>query len=257
MQQLNIFIDGSWLYKTCNPQGVLAAKTDRPNYPFVIDFEKLNKTLLRHVRKNTYCHSIGSLYYATSIFRLPEQITDLGDLGSDSKKLFKGLERNIHGREKVADDALAAGYSKELIFRPSIRAYHIENIIKGDHQEKLVDTAIAALSVRRAYTNPSDINLIISGDADVLMAIKIAHPKFLKRVCIAATHNDEMNENYQKMSYSFQKLKFKIDPFYLQDNIIDIIQGENVYSCFNCRKVFTTIKPIPPLTVPYCSQCRN
>ena len=74
---MNVFIDGSWLFRQCGPSGSLAYATDRPSNRFPLDFNRLNEELLRHVEsQGHHCDGLGELVFAISILSLPSDIDD-------------------------------------------------------------------------------------------------------------------------------------------------------------------------------------
>jgi hypothetical protein len=75
--KLNVFIDGSWLFKICNPEGVLASKTESFTKSFQLSFEKLGQALLKHIQEvEPKCDQINEQYLSTSIFELPSDFDD-------------------------------------------------------------------------------------------------------------------------------------------------------------------------------------
>src|SRR6185369_6622689 len=77
LADLNVFIDGSWLFRQCGPSGSLAYATDRPSERFPLDFNRLNQELLRHVESHGHhCDGLGELIFAASILSLPSDLDD-------------------------------------------------------------------------------------------------------------------------------------------------------------------------------------
>jgi hypothetical protein len=75
MSKLNIFVDGSWLYKVCQTDGVLARKTVYPRY-FKFDFSKFRNLILKYIQNiNPECDGIDECHFVTSLFDLPSDFT--------------------------------------------------------------------------------------------------------------------------------------------------------------------------------------
>jgi hypothetical protein len=132
----------------------------------------------------------------------------------------------------------------------------IGRLISGTFQEKQVDTTVVAMLVKYAITNPTDYFAIIAGDADILPAINIAYPEFTQNVCLVTTHPDEMDAARRQTSFSYTQYAFSISPLYLQQHVKDVMDGNNVYQCVDCRKLFNTKNPIPSKSQPHCRICR-
>lgn len=257
MSQLNIFIDGSWLYKACSPGLVLASKTENLDRGVRIDFSKLNETLLNHVKESdNNCKSIGDLYLSTSLFSLPNDFDSWPDeydfiLAEQVEKTKKGL----FARGRFVQSALDSGYSEDAIYRPLIRAWILEKLVQNRYQEKQVDTTVVALLVRSAITRSNDYHCVITGDSDILPAIKVAYPQYSKNVFVATTHPDELRAEHRQTAFSLGSFEFNVPAFYLQDHLAEIIQGEHIYTCAHCYKIFTRLRPIPVNARPCCSGC--
>lgn len=184
MKKLHIFIDGSWLFKICSPEGVLATKTDRPTKPFALDFSKLNKSLLEHAKSHdAECTGFGDLFYATSIFEIPDDIDEWpNDFTNITTNDIEIVKRGVHARTMVAKNATDAGYNSQAIYHPKLRGFIVEKLTAKTYQEKQVDTSVVALLVRSAIINPNDYHVVITGDSDILPAIKVAYPEYSTNV---------------------------------------------------------------------------
>lgn len=256
-KQLHIFIDGSWLFRVCQPEGALASKTENSDRSFSLNFEKLNNALLEHVkRSDSNCSVLGDRYFITSIFLIPENIDTWTDDNPDiSTSAIDKVKRGAHARKKISENAFKAGYKEDGVFRPKLKHYMIDRLSSGKFQEKQVDASIVALLVRSAITKANDYHLLITGDSDIIPAIKVAYPEYSKNVVIATTHPDELRAEHRQTSFSFNSVEFSLPPFYLQDHIKEIIHGENVYECGECRVIFTRTNQIPSNKRPYCNEC--
>ena len=258
-KKLHIFIDGSWLFKIGAPEGVLASKTDKPTKPFFLDFSKLNQALLAHVREHDQeCTELGDLYYATSIFDIPDDVDDWPtDYPNITKDHIEIVKKNVHARGVVAKNAVTAGYSQDAIYHPKLRGFIVERLNDKSYQEKQVDSSVVALLVRSAIVNSDDYHVVITGDSDILPAIRVAYPEYSRNVLVATSHPDELSASHRHTSYSIHNFEFNLESFFFQDHVAEIIEGNNAYNCSNCHKVFTTFNPIPQRSRPYCAICHE
>lgn len=257
MSRIHIFIDGSWLFKICGPEGVLSSKTDKPTKAFSLDFTKLNQSILSHAKKfDRDCSELGDLYYSTSIFDLPGDFDEWpNEYENITSSDIEVIKRNVHARSLVAANATYAGYKGDAIYHPKMRGYIAEKLIYKKYQEKQVDASVVALLVRSAIVNPSDYHVVITGDSDILPAIRVAYPEYSKNVFIATSHPDELSASHRQTSFSFQDMAFTTPPYYFQEHVKEIIYGNNPYNCSRCNKVFTAHNPFPERRQPYCPSC--
>jgi len=258
MAHLHIFIDGTWLFSQCSAGGSLSNTTAYPDRRFPLSFSKLNEALLRHVASKAPCDALGDLFIATSIFTLPADFDEwpsrYGDITSEQ---IEKTKRNVFARESFFKMATAGGYKEDAIFRPPIRDYIIRKLAQKRYQEKQVDTTVVALLVRSAITKPGDFHVMLTGDADMLPAIRVAYPAYTKNVCVCSTHPDELKPVHRQASFSLLDFDFDIPPYFLQDYAEEIIDGEHSYRCAECGKVFTIKNPLSKKARPYCLNCRS
>ncbi len=259
MSKLNVFVDGSWLFKACAAEGVLANRTERPQTSFRLDFSKLNSAFLNHVRGlRSGCNEMGTSYIATSIFDLPPNFdnwpSEFDNVTSDD---IARTRSGVAARERFVDLALAAGYSDQAVYRPRMKGWILEKLRTMRYQEKQVDATVVALLVRSAIVSPNDVHVVITGDVDILPAIKVAYPEYSTNVFLATTHPDELAAEHRQTSFSLNNFDFEIPPFYLQDYAAAIFAGDHVYACVHCNKVFSRPNPIPTKARPCCSPCHS
>lgn len=160
-------------------------------------------------------------------------------------------------REKFVASAIAAGYSEDAIYRPAIKPWMVEKLISKKYQEKQVDATVVALLVRSAITCPTDYHCVITGDSDILPAIRVAYPQYSKNVFVATTHPDELKAEHRQTAYSLSNFAFDIPALYFQDCLADIVAGEHVYSCAHCHAIFVRANPIPARSRPCCFACNQ
>jgi hypothetical protein len=261
MAQLNVFIDGTWLLVQCAAGQSLANATERPDERFPLDFTKLNSQLLQHVRETGgECERIGESYIATSIFALPADFDDWPNRFDDiTETAVEKTRRAVYAREAFVKDAVRAGYSAEAVFRPPIKDYILKKLEDKRYQEKQVDTAVVALLVRAAITRAGDFHALITGDSDILPAIKVAYPQFTENVFVVTTHPDELNPRHRQTAFSLIEFDFRIGPFYMQmkDNAEKLMSGDHVHRCEECGKVFVLGGPLPRHSRPRCREHRT
>jgi hypothetical protein len=199
------------------------------------------------------------LSLCTSIFTLPADFDEWPKryAGITSQQIDK-TKRAVFAREQLVREAVDGGYSQDAVYRPSIREYILRKLVKGEYQEKQVDTTVVALLVRSAVTRPDDFHTVITGDADILPAVTIAYPQFTRNVFVTTTHPDELRAEHRQTAFSLIDFKFDIPPFYMQnkENAEQIIRGDHVHRCQECGKVFTTANRIPSRQRPRCIHCR-
>ncbi len=81
------------------------------------------------------------------------------------------MKRAVHAREQLIREAVDGGYSEDGVYRPPLREWTLRKVVKGEYQEKQVDTTVVALLVRSAVTRPNDFHTVITGDSDILPAV--------------------------------------------------------------------------------------
>ena len=257
---LNIFIDGTWLLVQCAAGQSLANATEHPDQRFPLDFAKLNGELIRHVAANGgACDRTGETCIATSIFALPDDFDDWPNRFEDiTADHIERTKRAVFAREAFVADAVKAGYSTEAVFRPKIRDYILRRLEEKRYQEKQVDTSVVALLVRSAITRPGDYHALITGDADILPAVKVAYPQFTQNVFVTTTHPDELNPRHRQTAFSLIDFGFQIPPYYMQmkENAEKVIAGEHVHRCEECGRVFVLGGPLPRNRRPRCTEHR-
>jgi hypothetical protein len=258
---LNIFIDGTWLLVQCAAGGSMANATDHPDRRFPLDFEKLNQALLQHVRDvDPGCNAVGESYISTSIFALPQDFDNWPNQYDDvTAESVEKVRRAVAARDAFIGQAEAAGYRLDAVYRPPIRDYIIRRLAERKYQEKQVDTSVVALLVRSAITRGNDYHALITGDADILPAIRVAYPQFTQNVFIATTHPDEMNPRHRQTAFALVDFAFNVPPFYMQnrDSAVRLIEGQHAYRCEECGSVFAMPRPVPARARPRCLQHRR
>jgi hypothetical protein len=258
MSRLHIFVDGSWFFKVCQANGVLSRTTEDATRPFNVSFSKLNALLLSHAcAQNPLCTELGDRYISTSIFALPPDFDDWPNRFPDiTDHNIEVTRKNVTARQLVTDNAINdGGYKSDAVYHPPIRDYIIRKLIQRKYQEKQVDASVVALLVRSAITCPSDYHAVLTGDSDILPAIQVAYPQYSQNVFIATTHPDELRAEHRQTSFSLSNFNFAITPLYLQDHTAEILHGNNIYTCANCRKIFVKSSPISATGRPYCRSC--
>lgn len=270
MSKLNVFIDGTWLFKVVEGN-VFNRFVERPDL-FDIDFSKLNRLMIDHVRRQRPdCTEMGECHFVTSIFNLPPDFDKwVGKVithpyGGQSITVYpKNIvetKKSIQRRTEFAQNAIDAGYDTRDIFHIDLQEWILLNILHSElrYQEKQVDTTVVALLVKSVFMNSGDCFALVAGDADILPAISVAFPQFTKNVFPVLTSANERDGRNRQTSFKYWEFDFEIDTLILQNNVGDIMKG-NVYRCTECQKFFTTINPIPDdkiksgLILPRCKQ---
>lgn len=258
MSKLNIFIDGTWLFRVCQPDGVLSNRTEYNTQSFKLNFDKLTQSLLDFLVSKGKSVEVGEKYISTSIFSFPPDLNNWPNESPDiSSSDIERVTRGAQAREFMIQNAISAGFSDSAVYRPRLRPYMIEKLKNRTYQEKQVDATVIALLVRSAITQGDSFHAFITGDSDILPAIKVAYPEYSRNVMLVTTHPDELRAEHRQTSFSYTDFQFDIDPYFLQDHVKEIIHGQNVYECSNCRKVFVRTNAIPSNRRPYCANCQQ
>lgn len=257
MAKLNVFIDGTWLFRVCQPDGVLSNRTIYSTKRFNLDFTKFIDSLILHLNnQGKATEGVGDLYLSTSIFDFSD---DINEWPSESDEITSNdIERVIKGaiaRELMVTNAVSAGFDSSAVYKPRLRPFMIGKIKNGTYQEKQVDATVIALLVKSAITKREDYHVFVTGDSDVLPAIKVAYPEYSKNVLLATTHPDELRAEHRQTSFSYTDFAFDITPYFLQDHVKDILFGNNVYECSKCKIVFNLLTPLSQRSRPYCKDC--
>ncbi|MDU9389292.1 NYN domain-containing protein [Pseudomonas sp. zfem002] len=259
MSRLNVFVDGSWLFKACAPERALSYRLEYPDKLFALDQSRLLNSLLAHAQNHIpECNNLGDLFFSTSIFELPEHIDDWPNEHEDVTLAdVDTVKRSTLARERFTTNALQAGYSDKAIFRPKLKGWMLSKLRERRFQEKQVDATVVALLVKYAITNPEDVHVIITGDSDILPAIRVAYPEYSKNVFVATTHPDQLKAESRQTSFALADFDYSIPPFYLEENAQNLLQGDNVYLCVHCNKVFARPRAIPRNGRACCHPCHQ
>lgn len=257
MSSINVFVDGSWLFKACAAERALAYQTEWPERAFRLDFVRFDRALLDHAQaRRPACDTVGDRFIATSIFSLPDEFDDWpSEFDNVTADDVARTRSGVDARERFVTSAIEAGYSDSAVYRPRMKGWILERLRTGRYQEKQVDATVVALLVRYAITRPDDVHVVVTGDADVLPAIKVAYPEYSRNVVVATTHPDELAAERRQTAFSLANFEFDIEPFFLQDHTASIMQGDHVYTCAHCHKVFSRPRPIPARARPCCVPC--
>ncbi len=260
MAKVNVFVDGSWLFNACRHGRSLANATEHSDRNFPLDFGKLNEAIVNHVSHHmggAEKYQVGDAYISTSIFQLPDDF-DSWPTSYPMDCTSADVERTrnaVRARERFVSKATAAGYREDAVFSPRIKPYIVKQLSESRYQEKQVDATVVALLVKYAITRPDDYHIIISGDADMLPAVKVAYPEYTENVSVATTHPDALAEEQRQSSFSLFNFDFKVEPFILEDHAGSIIEGDHAYRCAECGKAFVRPNAIPRRARPTCAPC--
>jgi DNA-directed RNA polymerase subunit RPC12/RpoP len=259
MSKMHIFIDGSWLFKACAPERALANRLEYPDRQFKLDFGKLSSVLLRYASNHDpSCSEFGDRFFSTSIFSLPENLdewpAERDDVSVDD---IASVKSSVIARDRFTQSALDAGFSDSAIFRPRLKGWMLQKLRDRRFQEKQVDTTVVALLVKSAIINPNDYHVIITGDADILPAVRVAYPDYSRNVFVATTHPDQLRAESRQTSFSISDFNYVIEPYYMEKHAHELLTGDNVYVCSHCNKAFSRPKPIPKKALACCSPCNS
>ncbi len=255
--RLNVYIDGSWLFKQCDRGKIFANRTESPARSVTIDFGKLVR-MLEH-RAELFFGSPterGGLFFCTSIFSIPADADTWPEVLTDPDRFTK-LRANIHARQAFAQMAVAAGFSPAGLLRPPLRRWVLPVMARGDYQEKQVDTWLVAHLVERAITDPDSVHFVATGDADMMPGVQTVVPRYTERVVLVATHPVQYDVAEQQTSFAFENFGLRFGPVYLEDSLEQFIAGAYVSRCRNpnCLKIFVRSAPERGATAGLCVTC--
>jgi hypothetical protein len=261
MRYLHISIDGSWLRKLCAPSsatthGVFASKTVNPDRGVKLDFNRLNQLLLTHIHQFDKHVKLGKLVLATSVFLLPDDIESWPQQHPFALRQIQRVKDDVLSRQRFVESAIKAGYTEDCIYYPEMKPWILDQCITKTYSEKQVDIACASSFVGTAVCCPSDYHCILAGDGDFLPALRFVYPTHTRNVFLATTDVEE-DRLKNTSAYALNSLKLDIPTLYLQDHVADMIQGDLVYTCVHCDKIFDRFNnnPVPKNTQPCCSLC--
>lgn len=259
MSLVNFFVDGTWLFNQCRQDGALAHTTNRPQDRFELDLSKLTARICEHIRRSGKAvDGPGDRYFCTSIFALPADLDDWPrKYPGITPTMITRVRANVYARDAFAQGALRAGFDPAAIYRPELRDWILRRLAspRDRYQEKQVDTTVVALLVKYAITRPEEYHVVLSGDADLLPAIRLAYPDYTRNVVVVTTHPDELKKEHRQSSFSFLDFSFDVPHLFLQDCSEDVLAGQHVYRCKKCSTVFPTASQISGRARPYCSSC--
>jgi hypothetical protein len=173
------------------------------------------------------------------------------DISTDQ---IEKTRKTVAAREAFVKSAVDAGYKADAVYRPPIRDYIIHQLAEQKYREKQVDTSVVALLVRSALTKRRDFHTVITGDSDILPAVRVAYPEFTRNVFVATTHPDEMNPRHRQTAFSLVDFEFDVQPFFMQnkENAVHLM-----HRCEDCGLIFSLAGPLPRNQRPRCRKHRG
>lgn len=259
MSRLHIFIDGSWLYKVCAPERALASKVEFRDRRFRLNFARLCSALLAHAASyDRSCDEVGDKFLSTSIFSIPENLSEWPYERENVTPLdVAAIIGSVKARERFVRGALATGFDPSAVHRPLLRGWMIEQLRNHRFQEKQVDATVVALLVRSAMMNPLDYHVIVTGDADMLPAVRLTQKSCSENVFVATIQPTRFGGGARGGSFALADFDYRIAPYYLDEHVDAIADGEHVYTCDTCGRVFSRAEPLYKKQKRRCSLCRE
>jgi hypothetical protein len=250
----NVYIDGSWLFKQCGANGILANRMEFPESNFRLDFQRLLSMFEQALSVDLGGEVVEAdrLYLYTAIFSVPEvPDPEWGDIAF--------IQGNTFARRRFAESAVAAGFDPQGIFDVPLRGWIVEKVREHRYQEKMVDTSVVARLVEQAIRDPERLHVLVTGDTDMLPAISTVVPEYTQTVVLATTHPDQYNPGDAQSSFRLNQFDFRFGPIYLERHVEEIVHGAYVYRCSNpgCQRVFIRHDPIPAKANPVCKPCHE
>ena len=262
MSKVHIFIDGSWFFHVCAPNadGVLARKLAEPR-SFRLDFNKLKSTILEHIQSQlSDCTEIGDCFNVTSIFSFPDDYDSWVGQCVDGHEITQAdiqkPKNNVRNRTAFVTRSFQAGFKEESVIRPQITQRKLLRYINKQYREKEVDSTVVALIVKYAITKHNDYFAVIAGDADIMPALMITCPDYTKNICLVTSHPNELEQRHQLTAQKYLDFNFEIDPLFLQNQVNKIIEGDYVYRCNCCQRLYVQSTPTSTRQMPYCEICK-
>lgn len=259
MSKLHIFVDGSWLFKTCEEGRALGRFVEHTRAhvekePFELDFSKLTAALLEHVAAHDpACTEVGDRKFCTCIFEMPDDLDTLAAKGNFTKDDIAAVSSGVRRRETFRHDALQAGFSEECI-RPVLTERILREFLDWTYREKKVDGTVITWAVQSASENPHDYHCIVTGDADYLPALGGERPS--RHVFVATTDPSQSSTKARQAAFELVAFPSDIAPFLLDHHPARLLAGEYVYRCAACQKtVFSRKVPIRLHSEPCCRSC--
>jgi hypothetical protein len=257
--EFNVYIDGTWLFTQCGAGLIFANRMEFPENRFRLDFSRLLELLAEGLGHRLEAAGVdhkpptpGSLYFYTAIFEIPaEPDPEWGDIDD--------IRPRSEARRRFADDAVAAGFSEEGIFTVPLRGWIVQRLRERRYQEKMVDTSLVARLVEQAIVYPQRLHVLITGDLDMLPAIRTVVPDYTETVVLATTHPDQYIRAEAQSSFRLNQFEFRHDPVYLEQRVEQLLSGEHIYRCSNprCNRIFVRPRPIPGGSNPVCKPCND
>jgi hypothetical protein len=248
MNRIHVYIDGTWLFNQCGKDRTLSQYVES-DY-FFIDFNKLNSVIEKYIFQSSGIQPQpgGQHWYYTSI------ITNIPDHDIDGNSL-DWLKSLSYSKEQTVLAARRAGYDTSGVFEVPFKHWMPKQIERKLFQEKMVDTSLVARMVLSSIQYPQDFHVVVTGDLDMIPAISLVVPQYLEKVVLFTTDPRQWDPNMQQTSKKLTDYNFKYGPFYLDNMVSEIFQGNFVYTCDHptCSIVFARRNEIPVGEKPYCS----
>lgn len=251
LYKCNIYIDGTWLFRQCAPNSIMAQQTYNENEAFKIDFNKLINAVIDILQTDSKQNIIkGSLWYYTSIIR------NIPDYDSNGKNL-DWLKQLSVAKDKTVENARKAGFNTAGVFDIPFKPWIPQRIMDKTYQEKMVDTSLVARMVLECLNNPEDFHVLISGDLDMLPVLDLIVPSYIEKIVLFTTHPDQWDPNQQQTSKKLNDFHFNYGPYYLEKIADRIMQGSYILVCEKCKKLFANSNKPPAGKNTFCPVHRN
>lgn len=223
--KLNLFADGSWLFKACRPGGYLALRTENPEMRFKLDFNKFVLCIRNHISNIANDEIIYSKkYIASSIFDTVNTSVPIDEwpirFSGITKEMIENFIKNITARTRFISNAEKYGGfeydSNNEILNPRI----LKQWSEEKYREKLVDTkvAIALMQCIGEHKN-NEYYAVVTGDKDLLPALQAKYPDYTKNVLLITTSPDSVAGISSHELVDFVDDKFRLTPFLLDEHI--------------------------------------
>lgn len=123
----------------------------------------------------------------------------------------------------------------------------------------MVDTSLVGRLVEQAIADPDRLHVLISGDLDMLPAIRTVVPDYTETVVLATTHPDQYIRGRPSLHSVSISSTFAFEPIYLDQSVDQFVSGDHVYRCSNprCNSISRDLALFPVAANPVCKPCND
>jgi hypothetical protein len=254
--KLNIVIDGS--PRSAMGLAPLSTAAPQKNHDVNLNFKALDALLLKHLLKHVGVRAeLGERHLVASLF-VPSP--DFDAWPDTDRALFgrRHTKQDMEVRNRLVQTALDAGYSGDAVYRIPLRKWMLRS--PTYHEDHLAAT-VSALLAASITRSPNDYHCVVTDNADILAAVRVACPQSREKLFIAAIRREVLFSENRRTMVSTAESDFRIPPFVLADHVSllahegHVVLGSYVFECARCHEKFTRHRPIPAKVPLLCASC--